>query len=408
MDQQTKLSPIAKFYTAILIVIVAAGGFFGGFYFGVWQTIQDEYDVPIFSIADEASQYLAEDTVDTALFWKIWQEVTETHIAPAGEQTAFYGALKGMVDSLDDPYSVFWNPSETEDFTQELQGSFEGIGAEIGIKEETLTVIAPLPGSPAEKAGLRSQDAILAIDGADTRGMTLEQAIQHIRGEEGTEVVLTIRSQGEEQTSDISITRGVIELESITWEMLDNDIAYVEVSHFNEDTDTSFKKIANDIILEDPAGIILDLRNNPGGYLDSAVNIAGEFIEQDVIVIEDFGDRQKPYSSSGNASLAGIDTAVLVNGGSASAAEIVAGALQDYHIATVIGEQTFGKGSVQDFQEFSDGSSLKLTVARWLTPEGRSIENNGITPDIQVGLTQEDYDANADPQLESAVRLLLE
>ncbi|MBU0598303.1 S41 family peptidase, partial [Patescibacteria group bacterium] len=316
------------------------------------------------------------------------------------------GALKGMIRSLGDPYSIFLDPEETENFTQELSGSFEGIGAEIGIKNDQLTVIAALPNTPAYNAGLKAGDKILKINDFDTIDMSLDMAVSLIRGPQETVVVLTILSSNNDEINEISITRNIIDVESVTWEILDDNIAYIELIHFNSDTYSDFKKIANEIILKNPNGIVLDLRSNPGGYLDNAIDVAGEFLEDKVIVIEDFGDSREEYKSGNNAKLKDIPMVVLVDAGSASASEIVAGAMQDYDRATIVGEMTFGKGSVQDFEEYIDGSSLKITVAKWLTPNGISIEDEGIIPDVEIINTEEDFNNNQDPQLDKALEIL--
>lgn len=388
----------------ILFFIIAA--FISGFYFGIWQTIRRQYNLSVADIIRNAPAYVFSDQFDASLFLKVWQSVQEKYVGqPVNDKAVFYGALGGMVRGLDDPYSVFLDPQETTSFNKELSGTFEGIGAEIGIKNEQLTLIAPLPHSPALEAGLKAGDKIFKIDGQDTADMTIDQAIGFIRGPKGTTVVLTVLSSGAAEARDVAIKRDEIKVESVTWEMK-GDVVYVQISHFNSETDGDFKHIIPAVLLAAPRGIILDLRNNPGGYLDAAINVAGEFLEKKVIVLEDFGKSQKEYKSTGTAQLKDVATVVLVNQGSASASEIVAGALQDYGRATVIGEQTFGKGTVQDFEEFSDGSSLKLTVAKWLTPKGRSIDEAGIAPDVAVALTEDDYNRDADPQLDRALEML--
>ncbi|MFA6098518.1 MAG: S41 family peptidase [Patescibacteria group bacterium] len=399
-------SKVAIFSIGIFIIIIC---FFSGFYFGVWQSVNNQNNVSIVNLFNQANTFLKGTDTDASLFSKVWTTVSQKYVnKPVDDKILFYGALKGMVASLQDPYSVFLDPEETKEFNKELSGSFEGIGAEIGIKDNQLTIIAPLPNSPAAKAGLKAGDKILKIDQQDTTEMSLDQAISLIRGKKDTKVVLTVLRAGETDVKDIEITRDVIKTESVTWKMLDNKIAYIDIVHFDSDTAGDFNNLASEIILQDPKGIILDMRNNPGGYLDSAVEIAGQFVEKQTIVIEDFGSSKKEYKSEQTAKLLNIKTAVLVNNGSASASEIVAGALQDYHRAKIIGELTYGKGSIQDYEEFTDGSSLKLTVAKWYTPNGKSINDEGITPDQQVVLTDDDYNNSKDPQLDTAIKYLLE
>jgi len=408
-NQKTKSKSGLKLLLAVIFIFFVFTSFVVGFYLGIWQVISSQYNLPVTDIIKSAPTYIFSDRVDVGLFWKVWQAINNKFVnQPVNEEDIFYGALQGMVNSLEDPYSIFLDPEQTRAFNKELSGSFEGIGAEIGIKNDQLTIIAPLPGTPAFETGLKSGDRILKIDGQTTKDLTLDQAIILIRGPRGSTVVLSILSDGEEEIREVSIKRDIIKVESVTWEMKDNSIAYIQIAHFNSDTYSDFKKIVNEVIIQSPRGIVLDLRNNPGGYLDTAIDIAGEFLEKRVIVIEDFGKTKKEYKSKGTAQFKDIKTVVLVNGGSASASEIIAGALQDYQRATIIGEQTFGKGSVQDFEEFPDGSSLKLTVAKWLTPKGRLIEEEGVTPDIEVAFTEEDYNNDLDPQLAKALEILQE
>lgn len=352
--------------------------------------------------------------VDFSAFWDIWSTVKDRYVEePPSDVDMFYGAVSGMVGSLGDPYSVFFDPEIAAKFATELEGEFEGIGAEIGIKQDQLTIIAPLPGTPAERAGIKAGDKILGIDGVDTLGMSVEDAVSRIRGDKGTMVKLLVARDGLKEPKEIEITRDTITVESVKWSFVTDKksgkrVARITVSHFNERTLAKFNEAVRALLLEDVSGIVLDLRNNPGGFLDTAVDMAGEWVSHDVIVVEKFSDgTKKNYASDGGARLSEIPTVVLVNGGSASASEIVAGALQDYGKAKLVGEKTFGKGSVQDYTEFEDGSALKLTVALWLTPKGRSINKEGIVPDVEVEMTDEDYEAEKDPQLDRAVELLV-
>lgn len=400
---------ILKYTTVYVVVIFVLGGFLGGMVLGARQgKIEAKKEVYGGEIQNrgQVPEYLSKD-VDFNLFWQVWNLAKKDYVhQPVADTKLFYGALAGLISSLDDPYSVFFDPKTAADFKQELEGTFSGIGAELGIKNKQLTIIAPLPGTPAERAGLKAGDKILAIDGEDTTDMALDYAVSIIRGKKGTEVTLTIWREDWEKTMDVKITRDTIEVASVKWEMKDGT-AYIEINHFNEDTSRRFNQAVAELIAKNPKGLILDLRNNPGGFLGTAVKVAGEWISNDVVVIEQSDDGQKNEErSSGIARLENLKTVVLINQGSASASEIVAGALQDYGKATLVGETTFGKGSVQNLELLPDGSAVKITVALWLTPKGRQIDKEGIAPDMEVDLTEDDYNAGRDPQLDKAMELL--
>lgn len=350
--------------------------------------------------------YLSRD-VDFDLYWRVWNLLKDRYIKrPIGDTRLFYGSLRGMVDSLDDPYSAFLDPETTALFTQELEGKFEGIGAEIGIKNDVLTIIAPLPDTPAERAGLKAGDQILEIDGAATDRMTVEEAVTRIRGPRASQVTITVFREGFEAPQDFTIMRDEIIVKSVRAEVRPDRIAVIRLFQFGDDTEADFERAVLDLLTQNPRGIVLDLRNNPGGFLDAAVRVAGEWVPRPEVVVIEQDSTRTEFRSEGPARLRGIPTVVLVNGGSASGAEILAGALQDYKLGAVLGTQTFGKGSVQDFQLFPDGSAVKFTVAEWLTPLGRSISETGITPDEVVEITPEDLNAGRDPQLDRAVELL--
>lgn len=405
-----------NYFLGAFVAVLVVGSFLGGFFA---QDLRRPKPAPEPTPTacegrvlnrDEAPPFAFAD-VDFGDFWEIWKQVKTKHVGPPPTDVEmFYGAIGGMVASLQDPYSVFFDPEVATKFAEELSGTFEGIGAEIGIKQERLSIIAPLPGTPAEQAGLKAKDWIVAIDDADTAGMAVEEAVSRIRGPKGTEVVLLIQREGFREPQEFKLIRNTIVVDSVTWKTVEANgkkVAVIALSRFNEDTAARFSEAVRAVLLENPDGLVLDLRNNPGGYLDAAVEIAGDWIHHDVVVREKFSDgSQKDYVSDGLARLAGLPTVALVNGGSASASEIVAGALQDYGIAKIIGEQTFGKGSVQDYSEFTDGSALKLTVALWYTPKNRSIDKDGIAPDEVIKLTPEDFQQDRDPQLDRALDTL--
>ena len=415
-NRRKKLNNFLNLYLVIVALLVCfLLGFFVGREQGESNTLVEEVSLTtplensgeVLNKDDQQPDFLTED-VEFETFWDVWKLLSRKYVdLPLSETSLFYGAVKGMVDSLGDPYTVFLDPEMYGEFAQDLEGSFEGIGAEIGIKHGQLVIIAPLPGSPAEKAGVLPGDFVLEIDGKITTGITLDSAVRNIRGEGGTPVVLTMYRNGFEEPQEFSITRGTINVQSVTYEFLDNNIAYIEIAQFNDDTLELFNDAVNAIRERQPEGIIVDLRNNPGGYLHAAVAVASEWIEDDIVVIEKFSDgRARRYPSTGRPDLEGFETVVLVNEGSASASEIVAGALQDYGEAELVGKKTFGKGSVQTLEELPDGSALKITVAKWLTPKERNINEEGVDPDFVISLTEEDFSNDVDPQLEKAVELI--
>ncbi|MBU0722519.1 S41 family peptidase [Patescibacteria group bacterium] len=347
--------------------------------------------------------------VDFNLFWNVWDELKDKYVDKnkLDDKKIFYGAIEGMVESIGDPYTVFMEPKVAKEFSDDLAGTFDGIGAEIGKKDDIITIIAPLADMPAEKAGLRAGDKIYAINGESTAGLTIDQAVDKIRGPKDTEVTLTIFRKVFDKTKDFKITRQTILVKSIRTKIDDNKIFTITITNFNDDTSELFKQAAMEAVEKNPKGIILDLRNNPGGYLETAIDVASEWVDHGVIVTEQFNPEKKnEYSHRGRARLKDFPTVTLVNQGSASASEIVAGALKDNGKAIIVGMKTFGKGSVQTLQELKDGSSIKITVAKWLTPKGYNINEQGITPDVEVDLTLEDFNKNIDPQMNKAVEIL--
>lgn len=397
----------------IVALGLMAASFYGGMHYGSAATNRlTEEQVFSGSVVgkyeDQARADSGED-VDFELFWSVWDALKENYVKSGSlkEKELFYGSLQGLANATGDPYTVFMNPVVTQDFQDDLSGTFEGIGAEIGIKGGVLTIIAPLTDMPAQQAGLKPGDKILEINGEETTDMAIDQAVAKIRGEKGTQVTLNVWREGWEEPRDITITRGTIVVKSVRWNMRDDGIMVVEISNFNNDTEQLFNRAVSEIQDKQLRGIVLDLRSNPGGYLDTAIEVASEWVDDGVVVSERYGDgRVNDMLARGRARLAGYPTVVLVNGGSASASEIVAGALKDHGKATIVGEQTFGKGSVQELISFDDGSSLKVTVAEWLTPEGININEEGISPDVAVELSAEDYDNDRDPQMDRAAELL--
>ncbi|NCA93772.1 MAG: S41 family peptidase [Sphingobacteriia bacterium] len=351
------------------------------------------------------------EKIDLTLYWNVFFKLKEKYVdaEKLTNEDLLYNSIKGMLSATDDPYTVFMDPEENKAFDEDIEGTFEGIGAELGIKQGILTVVSPLKDSPAEKAGLRVGDKILKVSDESTADMSIDDAVSRIRGKDGTEVKLTVyRAESEEKTKEITVTRGVIKVESVTLEMKDNNIAYFNVVRFGDDTAIVFNRLLREVPRE-TEGIVVDLRNNPGGYLDVAIDLASLMLPDGKVVVieEDKEGQKKNFYSRGEDKLSAIKTVVLINEGSASASEILAGALRDNREnVTLVGQKSYGKGSVQELIELSDNTSVKITVARWLTPNGEQINEKGIQPDIEVELTDEDYEQNRDPQLDKALEIL--
>jgi carboxyl-terminal processing protease len=314
-----------------------------------------------------------------------------------------------MTKSIGDPYTDFFDPNQAKIFQQDLSGSFDGIGAELGIKKDILTIIAPVKDTPAEKAGIKSGDMILKINGKDASDMTTDQAVNLIRGKKGTSVKLTIFRDGWSKTKDFTIVRDTINVPSVKWSLKDGDIAYIQIFQFGENLSADFKTATLKILQSPAKKIILDLRGNPGGYLEKAQEISGYFLQKNKIVtIEDFGKgkQQQFYKTEGGAELANYPLVVLMDEGSASASEILAGALRDNKNVKLIGTKSFGKGSVQEVIGLNGGSFLKITIAKWLTPKGASISEVGLSPDIKVEISDKDIENKKDPQLDKALEII--
>jgi len=391
-----------KLFIPLLIVILVVG-FISGIFFERFNG----------AVANPVKMLLNKDLgqpdyVDFSLFWDTWNSLHSKYVDgnALDTQKLIYGATQGMVNSIGDPYTVFFEPPESKKFQEEISGSFGGVGIEIGKRSAILTVIAPIKDTPAYKAGLKAGDKILRIDDKPTTDLSIDEAVDMIRGRRGTSVVLTISSNGAD-TRDIEIIRDTIKIPTIAWEMFENPpagggekVAYLQIFTFNQNVDSEFKKAAQEILDSGAERLIVDLRNNPGGLLDSAINIAGWFLDKgQIVTVEAFRDGSKnEFRSSGNGSLKIYQTVVIINGGSASASEILAGALHDNRRVQLVGEKTFGKGSVQELEKFKDGSSLKITVAKWLTPNGVSISDTGIEPDIKVELPKEDPPAGEEKE----------
>src|SRR3989344_516247 len=349
---------------------------------------------------------------DWNILWRTIEIINEKYVnRPADLKKILEGAVQGAVSSLADPYSTFLPPQEAQDFANELKGNIEGIGAEIGIKHQRLTVITPLDESPAIRAGVRGGDYIFKVDGEDTTGLTVEQAVGKIRGPAGSKVTLSILHLEDTKPVEIVITRAKIEIKSVTAEIKEingKKIGYLKLRRFSDDTSDGVRKAVSDFLAKGAKGVVLDVRNNPGGYLDSAVEVASFWVKDgQTVLIQKFGDaREDKIMAEGQSRLNGVPTVVLINGGSASASEIVAGALNDHNLGKLVGEKTFGKGSVQELIDIDGSAQLKLTIAKWLTPDGHDLNKDGLEPDIKIEMTEEDFQNDRDPQLDKALEEL--
>ena len=354
-------------------------------------------------------------SLDFSDFWKVYNVLqsrfVQTHASstPATAQSEMYAAIQGLVTAYGDPYTVFFPPEQAKMFQDDISGNFSGVGMEIGVNDQdVLTVIAPLKGTPADKAGIKTGDLILGIDGTSTEGMSTDEAVKLIRGPKGSTVTFTLDRAGETKT--VKVVRDTIEVPNIDYSYDAKTGVYtIALYEFTANSAEQFDMAFRDFQKSGSTKLIIDLRGNPGGYLDAAVSMASHFLPKDATVVtEDYEGHQQNivHKSSGSGGLpAGTKVAILINQGSASASEIFSGALQDNHAATLIGTRSFGKGSVQELVSVGK-ASLKVTVARWLTPSGRSISDGGLTPDIKVDMIQKDADAGMDPQKARAVQFL--
>ncbi len=413
-----------KLTTILLYASVAVFLFGSGYKLAEWnlkKNARQQYSYTVFNANNPDFLKKAEaNNVDFALFWDTWEKVEQKYIddEKIDQQKMFYGAIKGMVASLEDPYTFFLTPEENQQSKDDLGGKFEGIGAQLGLKDNRVVVIAPLKDSPAEAAGVRAGDYITAVDGESTETWTLSQTVSKIRGEKGTQVTLTLVNTSGEK--DVTITRDQIKVDSVelSFETSNgNRIAHLKLNQFGETTNSEWDKAVETIAQEWEngriAGMVLDVRGNPGGYLDSAVYLASEFVEQgQTIVTQETTDgNDRTYKVTRRGKLIGIPLNVLIDGGSASASEILAGALRDHEKATLIGQKSFGKGSVQEALDLQDGAGLHVTIAKWILPDGDWINGKGLEPEIAVEneipegntLTKE-----TDTQLQEALRLISE
>jgi len=392
--------------TILALLVFSVGTFFSGLRLGSKGYTYSGGDYKIIN------QNNYPKDVDYSLLWQTLDIVNQKYIdKPIDQQKVLYGAVAGAVAALGDPYTSFFDPKQYSDFKTELSGTFDGIGAEVGMKDGNIVVVAPLDDTPAKKAGILSGDIILKVDSKETTGMTLDEVVSKIRGPRGTQVELSIYRPETKKQLDFKIIRAKIEITSVKTEYKEVDgkkIAVINIQRFGDDTNELFRAAALKAVADNVSGIVLDLRDDPGGYLDGAVNISSYWLDKGKTVVTEAhsnGTVQK-YTASGNNVLSKIKTVILANGGSASASEIVSGALRDQGYAKIVGLKTFGKGSVQELIGLPQNTAVKVTVAKWLTPNGININKNGLEPDIKVEMSIEDATNNKDPQMDKALELL--
>ena len=409
-----KKRKIKSIVQIVIVVLLFLGVWTGGFVNGTRWGWQVNLPSPLEKITHREKP--AEIPAgDMQVFWDTWKTILLKYVGRQhlDSQKMIEGASAGLVQSLNDPYSVFLNKEQTKDLSDELSGEFFGVGMEIGRKKGFLVVVAPLPNTPAARAGLQPNDKILKINGKEASNLSTLEAAKLIRGPKNTTVTLTIYRSSWDKTKEIKLTRKKIVIPSLNWQMIDNKIAYLRIYNFNQPLLAEFYKTALEIATANPRGIIIDLRNNPGGYLESVINISGWFLPKGQVVLkEDFGNQKiKLYRAKEPGLFQNMPIVVLVNGGTASAAEILAGALRDNRGVKLVGEKSFGKGSVQELVPLKEGDSVKITIAKWLTPKGTVIQGNGLTPDFEVKNnlemgTYEKINLSKDKQLQKALSVI--
>jgi len=403
-------------------VIVLLGSFSSGFLVGHFVPLQRTASLPGFSSSPDdpiaptvtpQQQSSTPDELDTLFqpFWEAWNIVHDEYVdQPVDDLALMQGAIRGMMDALGDDHSSYMDPQTYESANESLSGEYEGIGAWVDTTSDYLTIISPIPGSPAESVGLEPGDKIIAIDGDDMTCIDGELARQRVLGPAGSTVVLTVAREGESEPIDFSITRDNIVIKSATGEMLENNIGYVQITTFGDKTTPELRATLSDLMAQNPEGLIIDLRNNGGGFLTTSVEVASEFIGEGVILYEQYGDGERDtYRALKDGQATEIPLVVLINEGTASASEIVAGAIQDYGRGKLVGVTSYGKGSVQNWVPLSnDQGAVRVTIAKWLTPDERTIQNTGLSPDVEVEISDEDRQNDLDPQLDKAIEVLLD
>jgi carboxyl-terminal processing protease len=415
--QEVLVGKILQIMLLVLLgVVLLASGFAGGFIAGHVLPFSG-LNVPGFAATTAVPTVAASAQTATPQdlqslfkpFWEAWQIIHQQYVdQPVDDTKLMEGAIRGMVDSLGDAHSTYMDPQTYKDANSELAGSYEGIGATVDTSGAYLTVISTFPDSPAEKAGLRSGDQIIAIDQKSMTGINPEVVRQKVLGPAGSPVHLTIERKGEAAALEFDLIRAKITVSSASGKMLPNGIGYVQITTFGENTTKELKAALSTIMAQNPRGLILDLRDNGGGFLETAVEVVSQFQGTGMVLYEQYGDgTKKPYEVLPGGMATKIPMVVLINEGTASASEITAGALQDYGRAKLVGVVSYGKGSVQNWVPISNNEgAVRITIARWLTPNGRQIDKKGLTPDVYVQRTAEDRQAERDPQLDLGVEVL--
>ncbi len=404
---ETLLQKISSMKYLFVGILFAAAIFAGGVYLGYTQ----RPDIDKVALLNKDPSGMT--TADFAPFWKVWNAINEKYPGANSttDQERVYGAISGLLGSLNDPYTMFFTPDEAKSFEEEIAGNFSGIGMEVGMKDKILTAIAAIKGTPAYKAGIQSGDKILKIDDKITSDLSIEDAIKLIRGPKGTTVTLTLFREGETEPIELPIVRDTINIPTLDTELRSDGIFVIKLYSFSANSTNLFRDAMKEFTASKSDKLLLDVRGNPGGYLDAAVDMASWFLpEGKVVLTEDYGTSRKAtvYRSRGyNIFSDQLNFVILIDGGSASASEILAGAMKDYGRAKLVGTQSFGKGSVQEVVDVTKDTIMKITVAKWLTPNGNTIAEKGLTPDYKVEYTRKDATEKKDPQLDKAVELLL-
>ncbi|MDP2671218.1 MAG: S41 family peptidase [bacterium] len=402
-------SLIVKHYVQAVgaLVLFALGVWIGqNFDINVGQkTTRGEFK-PLISLSNR--QTPTNTTVSFNQFWEVWDHLTSEYLNKndIDQQKLLYGAISGLVEAAGDPYTVYLDPESNKDFDSQLNGTFEGVGIEIGSKDGKLVVISPIEGTPAMEAGVLAGDIITKIDGKDASSLSLVEAVKTIRGQAGTPVHFVFSRAG--KLVNKTITRTKITIKSVEFANKGEEVAVIRINRFGDSTQEEWDSAVNKFTSGKFQKLILDLRNNPGGRLDTAIYIANEFVAAgtSVVLEEDSGGNRQEFKGERNGRLQEITPVVLLNKGSASASEIVAGALRDLKGAPLLGETSYGKGTVQKVEDLEAGAALHITIAKWLTPKGIWVHGKGLKPDTEVKLTAKDIKANKDPQLEAALKLL--